>query len=186
MHSTARNIDRGPAQEAEDASSKEPSTIATGAEVWRNLGPAIQLQLGRLEPFLVKTAPDLSKDFVAKERKLIEDIRGELRQGRRCQVYATFTGEHDVAARLEKGINSRADRSSRWLRASSCDLSNRFSLTLIGRVSHPCRVFGLWARVGHRAAPDQRTYRKLKHLTIFLLRQALEAPLLLRCISLMD
>jgi hypothetical protein len=38
----------------------------------------------------------------AKERKLIEDIREELRQGRRCQVYATFTGEHDVAARLER------------------------------------------------------------------------------------
>jgi hypothetical protein len=38
----------------------------------------------------------------AKERKLIQDIRGELRQGRRCQVYATFTGEHDVAARLER------------------------------------------------------------------------------------
>ena len=49
------------------------------------------------------TAPDLPEDFVyAKERKLIEDIRGELRQGRRCQVYATFTGEHDVAARLER------------------------------------------------------------------------------------
>jgi hypothetical protein len=51
----------------------------------------------------VTTAPDLREDFVyAKERKLIEDIRGELRQGRRCQVYATFTGEHDVAARLER------------------------------------------------------------------------------------
>jgi hypothetical protein len=30
-----------------------------------------------------------------------QDIREELRQGRRCQVYATFTGEFDVAARLE-------------------------------------------------------------------------------------
>ena len=38
----------------------------------------------------------------AKERRLIEDIRGELQRGRRCQVYATFTGEHDVAARLER------------------------------------------------------------------------------------
>src|SRR6185437_16187087 len=52
---------------------------------------------------LVTSAPDLREDFVyAKERKLIEDIREELRQGRRCQVYATFTGEHDVAARLER------------------------------------------------------------------------------------
>jgi hypothetical protein len=37
-----------------------------------------------------------------KERKLVEDIREELRQGRRCRVYATFTGEFDVAARLER------------------------------------------------------------------------------------
>ena len=69
-------------------------------EIW---GKRFNPQLGGLEPFLVTTAPDLSRDFVyAKERKLIEDIRGELRQGRRCQVYATFTGEHDVAARLER------------------------------------------------------------------------------------
>jgi hypothetical protein len=45
------------------------------------------------EAFLVTQAPDLPKDVVyAKERRLIEDVREELRQGRRCQVYATFTG----------------------------------------------------------------------------------------------
>ena len=33
------------------------------------------------------SAPDLSEDFVnAKERRLIDDIRGELGRGRRCQV----------------------------------------------------------------------------------------------------
>jgi len=69
-------------------------------EIW---GKRFNLHLGCLEPFLVTTAPDLSEDFVyAKERRLIEDIRGELQKGRRCQVYATFTGEHDVAARLER------------------------------------------------------------------------------------
>jgi hypothetical protein len=53
-------------------------------------------------PFLVTEAPDLAKDVLyAKERRLIGDVREELRQGRRCQVYATFTGEFDVAARLE-------------------------------------------------------------------------------------
>lgn len=36
----------------------------------------------------------------AKEQRLVEDIREELRQGRRCQVYATFTGQHDVTGRL--------------------------------------------------------------------------------------
>jgi hypothetical protein len=63
-------------------------------------------------PFLVTEAPDLPKDVVyPKEQKLIEDIREELRQGRRCQVYATLTGEFDVAARLEsvlRGAGLRA------------------------------------------------------------------------------
>jgi SNF2 family DNA or RNA helicase len=69
-------------------------------EIW---GKRFNPTIGCYEPFLVTTAPDLPEDFVyAKERKLIDDIRGELRKGRRCQVYATFTGEHDVAARLER------------------------------------------------------------------------------------
>ncbi|HEX4170672.1 MAG TPA: helicase-related protein [Bryobacteraceae bacterium] len=45
-----------------------------------------------------------------KERRLIEDIRAELRHGRRCQVYATFTGEFDVAARLETVLRSAGFR----------------------------------------------------------------------------
>ena len=46
----------------------------------------------------------------AEERRLIEDIRKELQQGRRCQVYATFTGEFDVAARLESVLRSAGIR----------------------------------------------------------------------------
>ncbi len=69
-------------------------------EIW---GKRFNPTVSAYEPFLVTIAPDLPEDFVyAKERKLIEDIRKELRKGRRCQVYATFTGEHDVAARLER------------------------------------------------------------------------------------
>jgi hypothetical protein len=68
-------------------------------EIW---GKRFDQQEKRLVPFLVTTAPDLPKDeLYAKERKLIEDIREERRQGRRCQVFATFTGEHDVPERLE-------------------------------------------------------------------------------------
>jgi hypothetical protein len=68
-------------------------------EIW---GKRFDPHVGRLIPFLVTTAPDLPKDVLyAKERKLVEDIREELRQGRRCQVYATFTGDHDVPERLE-------------------------------------------------------------------------------------
>jgi hypothetical protein len=42
----------------------------------------------------------------AKETALIDDIRRELLQGRRCQVYATFTGEKDVNGRLETVLTS--------------------------------------------------------------------------------
>jgi hypothetical protein len=60
-------------------------------EIW---GKRFDPQEKRLVPFLVTTAPDLPKDeLYSKERKLIEDIREELRQGRRCQVFATFTGD---------------------------------------------------------------------------------------------
>ncbi len=68
-------------------------------EIW---GKKFVPQTGGYEKFLVTTAEDLPEDQLqAKERRLIADIREEVRQGRRCQVYVTFTGEHDVAARLE-------------------------------------------------------------------------------------
>jgi hypothetical protein len=52
--------------------------------------------------FLVTTPQNLSEDrLYAKERALIADVREELRQGRRCQVYATYTGEKDVTLRLD-------------------------------------------------------------------------------------
>jgi hypothetical protein len=52
--------------------------------------------------FLVTTPQNLKEDgLYSKERALIADVREELRQGRRCQVYATYTGEKDVTLRLE-------------------------------------------------------------------------------------
>jgi hypothetical protein len=52
--------------------------------------------------FLVTTPQNLTEDrLYAKERALIADVREELRQGRRCQVYATYTGEKDVTLRLD-------------------------------------------------------------------------------------
>jgi hypothetical protein len=52
--------------------------------------------------FLAATPVNLSEGrLFAKESALIADIREELRQGRRCQVYATYTGEKDVTLRLE-------------------------------------------------------------------------------------
>jgi SNF2 family DNA or RNA helicase len=52
--------------------------------------------------FLAATPQNLSEDrLFAKERALISDVSEELRQGRRCQIYATYTGEKDVTLRLE-------------------------------------------------------------------------------------
>ena len=52
--------------------------------------------------FLAATPVNLPEDrLFAKEIALIADVREELRQGRRCQVYATYTGEKDVTLRLE-------------------------------------------------------------------------------------
>jgi len=46
---------------------------------------------------------DLGEDHVdTKDEKLLEIIRDELRQGRRCAVYPQFTGVHDVRPKLLK------------------------------------------------------------------------------------
>jgi SNF2 family DNA or RNA helicase len=68
-------------------------------QIWaRALDPATK----EYYKFLVATPRELRRDFLyRKETTLIEDIGEELRQGRRCQVYATHTGEKDVNARLE-------------------------------------------------------------------------------------
>ena len=66
-------------------------------------GKEYDAKQGCMVPFFVTEPEDLPvTDTYAKEQRLIEDIREELRQGRRCQVYATFTGKHDVTARLER------------------------------------------------------------------------------------
>jgi len=53
--------------------------------------------------FLIAQPKDLSKDrLYAKERRLIDEIKQELAEGRRCQVYAVYTGKHDVTARLKQ------------------------------------------------------------------------------------
>ena len=61
--------------------------------------------------FLVTTPKNLSQDRLhAKERAIVADVREELRQGRRCQVYATYTGEKDVTLRLESVLRQAGFR----------------------------------------------------------------------------
>jgi hypothetical protein len=59
-------------------------------------------QTGELETVHVCDPPELDKDVLyPKERALLEDVKAEIAQGRKVQVFATFTGAHDVTARLK-------------------------------------------------------------------------------------
>jgi hypothetical protein len=61
--------------------------------------------------FLVTEPKNLTQETLyAKERALIADVKEELRQGRRCQVYATYTGEKDVTLRLEAVLRQEGIR----------------------------------------------------------------------------
>jgi hypothetical protein len=77
-------------------------------EIW---GKVFDPKQKKMVPFLVTRAPDLPRDAIyPKEQQLIDDIRGELAQGRRCQVYATFTHDHDVLARLQHVLQNAGFR----------------------------------------------------------------------------
>ena len=74
--------------------------------------------------FVIAETRDLPEDqLYSKERKLIEEIRKELAEGRRCQVFAVYTQKHDVTARLERILSSEGIRAA-VLRAS-VDTSKR-------------------------------------------------------------
>jgi hypothetical protein len=55
--------------------------------------------------------PSLSKKKVyAKEQALIDDVRQEIAEGRKVQVFATFTGDHDVTLRLKQVLEGAGFR----------------------------------------------------------------------------
>ncbi len=84
-------------------------------EIWAR---AFEPQTKEYVKFLVTEPKSLTREALyAKELSLIADVKEELRQGRRCQVYATYTGEKDVTLRLEtvlrqEGIRAAVLRSS--------------------------------------------------------------------------
>ena len=58
---------------------------------------------GERERFVISEPADLDENVVyAKERRLIEECKKELSQGRRLQVYAVYTKTRDVTRRLQK------------------------------------------------------------------------------------
>lgn len=57
----------------------------------------------RRERFLIAEMRDLREDLVyGKECRLVQEVKAELAQGRRCQVYAVYTQKRDVTRRLEQ------------------------------------------------------------------------------------
>jgi hypothetical protein len=81
-------------------------------------------ELKRKVRFVIAETRDLPEDGVySKERRLIAEIKKELREGRRCQVFAVYTRKHDVTARLERILNDEGIQTA-VLRAS-VDTSKR-------------------------------------------------------------
>ena len=74
-------------------------------------GTEFDPELGRKVKFVIAQTQDLSQDFVyAKEQRLVDEIKHELAEGRRCQVFAVYTLKRDVTARLEQILNREGIR----------------------------------------------------------------------------
>jgi len=66
-------------------------------------GSEFDAELGRRVRFVIAETKDLPQDSrYAKERRLVEEIKRELAEGRRCQVFAVYTQKHDTTARLQQ------------------------------------------------------------------------------------
>jgi hypothetical protein len=66
-------------------------------------GYAVDPDSGYRERFAISEPAELDEEFVyAKERRLIEEVKEELREGRRCQIYAVYTQKRDVTQRWKQ------------------------------------------------------------------------------------
>lgn len=87
-------------------------------------GSEFDPELRRKLRFVIAETQDLPEEqLYSKERKLIEEVRKELAEGRRCQVFAVYTQKRDVTARLERILTNEGIRVA-VLRAS-VDTSRR-------------------------------------------------------------
>jgi hypothetical protein len=87
-------------------------------------GAEFDPELKRNVRFVIAETQDLPEEqLYSKERKLIEEIRKELAEGRRCQVFAVYTQKHDVTARLQRILHNEGIRTA--VLKSSVDTSKR-------------------------------------------------------------
>jgi hypothetical protein len=127
-------IRRAPSSAAHPPSASMTGTLASippfGKQPWQAppyqpgtlYGTEFDPELGRKVKFVIAETQDLSQDAVySKERRLIEDVKKELAEGRRCQVFAVYTLKRDVTARLEKIFNREGIRTAVLRRTISTD-----------------------------------------------------------------
>jgi hypothetical protein len=87
-------------------------------------GTVFDPELKRKVRFVIAEPRDLPEHRIySKERKLIEEIKKELLEGRRCQVFAVYTQKHDVTARPQQILSNEGIHTA-VLRAS-VDTSKR-------------------------------------------------------------
>ncbi len=87
-------------------------------------GAEFDQELKRNVRFVIADTRDLPEDHLySKERRLIEEIKKELAEGRRCQVFAVYTQKHDVPARLQRILSNEGIRTA--VLRSSVDTSKR-------------------------------------------------------------
>src|SRR5258707_3572858 len=87
-------------------------------------GKEFDQELKRNISFIIAETRDLPEDqLYSKERRLIEEIKKELAEGRRCQGFAVYRQKHDVTARMQRILSNEGIRTA-VLRAS-VDTSKR-------------------------------------------------------------
>jgi superfamily II DNA or RNA helicase len=66
-------------------------------------GKRFDPEMGGKVKFVIAETQELPQDCLySKERRLVEEVKKELAEGRRCQIFAVYTRKHDVTARLER------------------------------------------------------------------------------------
>ncbi|PYV99409.1 MAG: hypothetical protein DMG89_07905 [Acidobacteria bacterium] len=74
--------------------------------------------------FVIAETRDLPEErLYSKERKLVDEIKKELAEGRRCQVFAVYTRKHDVTSRLQRILSNEGIRTA--VLKASVDTSKR-------------------------------------------------------------
>jgi superfamily II DNA or RNA helicase len=76
-------------------------------------GAEFDSEAKRKVSFVIARTRDLPEDCLySKEKRLLQEIKQELGEGRRCQVFAVYTRKHDVTARLERILRKEGIRTS--------------------------------------------------------------------------